>query len=294
MTSTLPFALLAAIGVFAFVDALRPRVPRIQLSAPDQRPVSQRLLDTFFAPAAARVLGIGRIDLAAHKNDLTRRLARAGNPPPFVTADAVLAYRMVAAVLLAAVGGGFGLIVGLGAATLLLMIGLALIGWRLPDQSITNAEHERKEQLMLDAASTMDRLAIYVSSGRALPMAIQSLAERPGGAWVAEFRRLASMYAVRYGDFAGAADEVMAHSGRLPEIVRVLERLKAVQHLGGSLGPVLRQMAADARTAAKLVIMQRGYRNALLMVIPAFFAILAIMAIVMAPGAIKMAGVLGG
>jgi hypothetical protein len=291
---TIPFAFIAAFGVFMFVDALRPRAPRITLMAPDERPVTQRLLDTLFVPAAERVLTLGRVDLRTHKSDLARRLARANYPPPFAAPEVVMSYRLFTAILFAVFGGIFGLLVGLGAATFPLMLALAVFGWAMPDRTIANAERDRKEQLMLDAASTMDRLAIHVSSGSALPMAIRSVAEKPGGAWVAECRKFAAYYATD-GDFEVAADKVMEQSGRLSEIVRVFERLKAANEMGGGgTGKALRQMAADARLSAKLVIAERGYKNAVLMVIPAFFAIIAIMIILVAPGAVKMISVIGG
>ena len=216
-----------------------------------------------------------------------------------------MSYRLFTAILFAVFGGIFGLLVSLGAATLPLMLALAVFGWAMPDRTIANAERDRKEQLMLDAASTMDRLAIHVASGSALPMAIRSVAERPGGAWVGECRKFAAVYAagagrgeqesMAAGDFAGSAQYVIEKSGRLPEIVRVLERLKAAHEMGGGgTSKALRQMAADARLSAKLVIAERGYKNAVLMVIPAFFAIIAIMIILVAPGAVKMISVIGG
>lgn len=291
---TLPLALIAAFGVFMFVDALRPRAPRVKLTAPDDRSMTQRLLDTLFAPAAERVLTLGRVDLRAHKTDLAKRLARANYPTPFTGPEVVMSYRLFTAILFALFGGVFGLIVGLDAATFPLMLVLAVFGWAMPDRSIANAERDRKEQLMLDAASTMDRLAIFVAAGSALPMAIRSVAERPGGAWVGECRKFAAYYATD-GDFDVAADKVLERSGRLPEIVRVFERLKAANEMGGGgTGKALRQMAADARLSARNVIAERGYKNAVLMVIPAFFAIIAIMIILVAPGAVKMISVIGG
>src|SRR5512143_491056 len=116
MTMTLPFAFIAAFGVFMFVDALRPRAPRITLTAPDERPMTQRLLDTLFVPAAERVLTLGRVDLRLHKSDLARRLARASYPPPFAAPEVVMSYRLFTAILFALFGGIFGLVVGLGAA----------------------------------------------------------------------------------------------------------------------------------------------------------------------------------
>lgn len=292
---TLPLAFLTALGLFVFIDGLRPRAPRITLTAPDTRPFTSRLLDTLFLPAAERLLRLSRVDLGTHRIDLSVRLARANYPSPFTTPDLVLAYRLFTALIFALFGGLFGLLIGLGGATLAAMVGLGLAGWGMPDRVIANAIKDRREQLMLDAAATMDRLAIHVAAGSALPMAIRHVSDRPGGEWVATFRQVAARYAASNGDFEQSADDVMDSSGRFPEIVRVLERLKAAKEMGGGgTGKALRQMASDARLSAKLVIAERGYQNAVLMVIPAFFAIIAIMIILVAPGAVRMASVIGG
>ncbi|HKZ86620.1 MAG TPA: type II secretion system F family protein [Anaerolineae bacterium] len=292
---TIPFAFLAAFGVFLFVDALRPRRVRVKLTEADNRPAMQRLIESLFAPAAERVMTIGRgtLRVDTQKADLHVRLARAGYPSGFTTPEQVFGARLFNAVMFAVMVGAFALLIGLAEAALPLMLVAGLLGWGVPSRIVAKAEQERKEQLMLDAASTMDRLAIYVASGAALPSAIRSLAERPGGAWVAEYRKVASAYAVN-GDLAAAFDETAQKAGRLPEIVRVFERLKAAYEMGGGgMARALRQMAGDARITTRLLITERGYKNAVLMVIPAFFAIIAITIILIAPGAVKMLGVLG-
>lgn len=288
MTLTLPFALMAGLGAFLFVDALRPRRKRVQLNAPDERPLMSRLLEAFFTPAAERVLQVRRADLTVLRTDLLVRLKRANYPSPYLTIDAVLGYRVFMAVLLAALGAIGGVLLGLGPGVFVVMAGMVVVGWLTPDKALSSAETERIEQLNLDAASTLDRLAIHVSAGSALPMAVREVAEQPGGAWVAELRHLASAYAIG-GDFAAAADEVMDRCGRLPAIVRVLERLKAASEMGGGgTAKALRQMAHDARETIKILLTERGYRNTTLMVIPAGLAILAVIIVLLAPGMARL------
>lgn len=289
------FAVLAAVGVFLFVDALFPRRARVRLAEADTRPAGQRLMDAFFAPAAERVVSIRRGDLAGVKRDLAQKLARASYPPPFLTPENVLAHQLFSAILFAAFGSVV-IFAGFGSMTLVVMAGLAALGWFAPLQAIANAERERREQLLLDAASTLDRLASYLAAGNALPAAVRSISERPGGAWVAEFRRVAAAYSTTAGgDFVLALDEIVERSGQLPEIKRVAERLKAAYEMGGGgVAKAMRQMAADARINIRLLITERGYRNAVTMVIPAFFAILAMTMILIAPGGTRMIAVIGG
>lgn len=285
-------ALCAAVGVFVAFDALRPRHVRVRLTEADERPLSQRMMDAFFAPAAQRVMTVARVDVEEQKVTLARRLAQAEYP--FASPEDVMGARLFNACLFAIFGGLLCLIIGLVSIAPLIMIGLAAVGWTTPSRTIAKAIQERNEQLILDASSTLDRLAIFLAAGNALPNAVRSLAERPGGAWVAEFRKVASHYAVN-GDFPAALERAMEESGRLPEIVRVLERLRAASEMGGGrTADNLRQMAEDARVRIKLLLTERGYKNAVLMVIPAFFAIIAIAIVLVGPGAVQMMMALGG
>jgi hypothetical protein len=288
-------AFVAGIGTWIAVDALRPRPPRVRLTDQDQRSFIERALDVLFAPAARRVVAFtGQMDLDDYESKMEQKLKQANYPPPFTSPDAVLGYRLFTATLAAVFGGVFAFLIGLGMASVPLMLGLGALGWFIPGRSIEQAIEEREEQLTLDAASTLDRLAIYVAAGNALPAAIQSLADRPGGAWVGEFRKVAGEYAVT-GDFQGSLDAVVRDSGYLPDIARVCERLRAAYGMGGGgIADSLRRMARDARIDIRLMITERGYKNAVKMVIPAFFAIIATTIILVAPGAVQMVSVLMG
>ena len=287
-------ALIAAVGAFLAVQAIgRPRL-RVRLTERDERPFAQRVIEAFFAPAAARVSTVlSRTSIADTRATLERRLARAGYPPPFTNAQSVLGYRLFLAVFSAAWGVLFAAITGMGTMALPLALALSVIGWMMPDRIIANAERERVEQLILDAASTLDRLAIFVAAGNALSAAVTSLAARPGGAWVAEFRRIAAHYAT-HGDFAAALEDAIERNGRLPDVARVCERLRAAYVMGGrGTAQGLRRMAQDARTRVCNVITERGYRNAVLMILPAYFAVVAAGIVLIAPGAVRMLAALG-
>ncbi len=297
---SLLFGFLAAFGMFLAVDAFFPRPVKVRLTGPDNRAFLPRLMDAFFTPAGKRVAQIGRRDWEQQRSDLEERLARAGYPAPFLTPESVMGYRIFTAGLFAGMVGIFALLLslvlpgGLGGMELPFVIGAGLLGWFMPLQTIANAEQQRKEQLTIDAASTLDRLAIYISAGYALPSAINALSERPGGAWIGEFRQIAADYSVTQ-DFKGALQTADRRCGHLQEIIRVTERLEAAYEMGGGgLAQTLRRMANDARVRIKLLLTERGYKNAVMMVIPAFFAIIAIALLLIAPGAIQLVGVLGG
>jgi tight adherence protein C len=290
MNSTIALlAFTAAVGAFLVVQSLgRPRL-RVRLTERDERPFAQRVVEAFFAPAAVRVMTtFGRTSAEDTRATLERRLARAGYPSPFANAQSVLGYRLFLAVFSTACGALFAAITGMGAMALPMALALGAIGWLMPDRIIASAQAQRVEQLTLDAASALDRLAIFVAAGNALPAAVTSLAERPGGAWVAEFRRIAAHYAT-HGDFAAALEDAIERNGGLPEITRVCERLRAAYVMGGrGISQSLRRMAQDARTRVRNVITERGYRNAVLMILPAFLALVAAGIVLIAPGAAQM------
>jgi pilus assembly protein TadC len=289
------FAFLSFLGVLLTIDALRPRPPRVRLTKPESGPLLNRLLDAFFAPAAMRVASIGRGDIAKMKEDLEIKLRRAGYPPPFTKPEDVFAHKLFTAGLLAVMGFFFFALLGLGSGSLAFSLILALIGWKMPDNALRTAEQRRREALIMDAASVLDRLAIHVAAGNPLPTAVRNLAESPGqGPWLEEMRKIGANYAVT-GDFAAALDDAVERNGGLPEIARVCERLKAAYEMGGGkTSQSLRQMAQEARTTMKLLIAERGYRNAVLMVIPALFALIAISMILLGPGAVRMFAAFGG
>jgi len=294
MNPVLLISVIAGVGVFLIVEALRPRHVRVRLTDEDQRPLLERLVDTMFAPITARIMSIGgRVDMDERRDTLERQLKRAGYPAPYTSSQAVLGYKLFNAVLYAAFLGLFALLTGwLGTAPILLIAG-AVFGWGIPDRIIRSAEQNRREQLTLDAASTLDRLAIFVAAGNALPAAIISLTQRPGGLWIHFFRRVAAEYATS-GDLPAALEKINEESGRLPEVTRVTDRLRAAHEMGGGgVATSLRRMAGDARMRIRLLITERGYRNAVLMVIPSFFAIVATMMVLMAPGALRMLFLLG-
>ena len=283
-SSTVIWALMFGAGIFLFIQSLGARKLRVRLTQEDQRPALERMVESLFAPAAKRVLTAGKVDLGEHERALAMRLARAGYPQMFTSPDAVIGYRLFSAVIFAAMGGLFGLVISMGVLTLAIMGILAAMGWAMPDRVIANAERDRREQLTLDAASTLDRLAIYVAAGNALPAAITSVSRKPGGAWVVLFRRVAALYHTE-GDFKMVIERVIEENGRLPDIARVLDRLVAAYDMGGGrVAEGLRRMAGDARIRIRLLITERGHRNSILMVIPAFFAIVAMTIVLIGPG----------
>jgi len=129
-------------------------------------------------------------------------------------------------------------------------LGLGLLGFFIPDREIQTAIDERRRQVTTEMALTLDRLALLLKAGIALPEAIGVLTEAPGGPFIAALRRVGRQIgAGGYREIDRALDDFMADLPEDPEVVRFVNRLK----LGFQGTPVSESLLVQAeRLRAKL------------------------------------------
>ncbi len=202
------------------------------------------------------------------------------------------AYKLAAAALVALLSAGMGAfaasILEISAnSALLWAVGGAAAGFLLPDLDLQAQLQRRDDQLLADMATALDRLANFLVGGQPLPQAINCLAARPGGAFVQELALVAGSYNVGV-NLSTALQELLTLNGDLAVLVPFVNLCRAGQHMGGGVSASLRELARELRTELKQRIETRGSRNAVLMVIPAFLAVLATLAVLTAPGFIRI------
>ena len=297
MTPALWFACLGSGGMFLIVSAGQRRAPRRsalngglqQVQA--QRPLVDRLCGTW----AASVLG------RRNAADVETRLKQAGfwqrAGALYPDTRTFYAYQVASAALLAVVGLGFGVLLALiggfePTLGLPVALGTGVLGFFLPPADLQNRVARRDDQMLADMASALDRLANFLAAGYPLPLAIQRLAERPGGVFVAELRDVAAQYSVS-GDLVAGIDTLLAANGNLPPLIPFASLVRTAARLGGGSGAALRALAAELREELTQRITARGYRNTVLMIVPAFLAILATLLVLAAPGALRAFASLG-
>jgi pilus assembly protein TadC len=207
------------------------------------------------------------------------------------------ATKLASATLLAVVGLGFGLLLAqIGGLNPAMSLGVALgtgaLGLFLPDLDLKGKVARRDDQMIADMASALDRLANFLAAGYPLPYAIHQLAERPGGIFVAELREVAAQYNVS-GDLAAGVEALLEANGNLPPLIPFATLVRTAARLGGGVSEALRALAEEMRAELTQRITARGYRNTVLMIVPAFFAILATLLVLAAPGALRAFASLG-
>lgn len=291
MTSALWFAFLGGVGTFLIVSAGQRRAPRrVTLSGGLEQVQARRpLVDRLFGAWAEGLLG------RRNAADVETRLKQAGfwqrAGALYPDTRTFYAYQIASAALLAVVGLGFGVLLasiggfdpGLG---LPVALGTGVLGFFLPAMDLKNRVARRDDQMIADMASALDRLANFLAAGYPLPLAIHRLAERPGGVFVAELRDVAAQYSVS-GDLAAGIDTLLESNGNLPPLIPFASLVRTAARLGGGVGEPLRDLAAELRAELTQRITARGYRNTVLMIVPAFFAILATLLVLAAPGALR-------
>jgi pilus assembly protein TadC len=290
-------AFLGGLGTLLIVTAGRRRAPRtlsVRLGL-EQVEARRPLVDRLFGRLAA--------DLAQRRNraDIETLLRQAGfwhrMGAPYPDTRTFFATKLAAATGLAVVGLGFGVLlavigdldpaVGLGVA-----VGTGALGFFLPDMDLKGKVARRDDQMIADMASALDRLANFLAAGFPLPYAIHQLAQRPGGVFVAELRTVAAQYNVS-GDLAAGVEALLEDNGNLPPLIPFVTLVKTASRLGGGVSDPLRALAEELRAELTQRITARGYRNTVLMIVPAFFAILATLLVLAAPGALRAFANLG-
>ncbi len=290
MTS-LWLAFLGGLGALLIVTAARRRAPRTLALRVGLEQVQAR------RPLVDRLFGRLAQDLARRGNrtDVETQLKQAGLwervGALYPDARTFYAYKLASAAGLGVLGLGFGvLLAGIGGLPPSLSLGVAAgtgsLGFFLPDLDLKGRVARRDDQMIADMASALDRLANFLAAGFPLPYAIHQLAQRPGGVFVAELRNVAAQYNVS-GDLTAGIDALLEDNGNLLPLVPFATLVKTATRLGGGVGESLRALAEELRAELTQRITARGYRNTVLMIVPAFFAILATLLVLAAPGALR-------
>jgi pilus assembly protein TadC len=298
----LVFPILGAVGVFLVVVSLfaspRPLAATAlgerlgSLSTPlfgaDQasraRPLADRLAEVLFGSAGQR------LGQALNRRDADElRLKLAGWPKPYTSVETLYTYKVAITIWMGVLGllMGSAISVFLSAvAPLILPLGVVMgaLGFFVPDLAVSRAASRRREHTISEMASALGRLAIFVTAGNRLPVAIREIGQRPGGPFVQELRQVAADYGVS-ADLEGALD-AMGRRYPMPEILAFTGRMKVALQQGGSIAPALQAQAQQSREKLNLILEERAGRNTLMMLAPLGLAVMSGMTILIAPGAV--------
>lgn len=207
-----------------------------------------------------------RISPRSSVETVTNKLMRAGlsrkvSPTSYLASKALLAL------------GGFlggqvvaGVVGANGSKSLLLSIGIALVGFVLPDVAVTLKSRTRKEILRAELPDALDLLAVSVEAGLGFDGAIWKLTEHMEGPLADEFAL--ALGEMRIGESRQNALTKMMKRVETPEFSAFVRAIIQADQLGISLGRILKVQATDTRTRRQLAAEERAMKAPIKMLFP--------------------------
>ncbi|MFC0036833.1 type II secretion system F family protein [Actinomadura rayongensis] len=271
----------AAGGVAAIERSYAPRVAGpAEVAAPEGA----------FLPVFARfALRLSRADKVAR---LRARLDVAGNPEPW-TPDRLLSFKGVGLVGGALIGVLFGLSTGVGLG-FVFVVGLAALGFFLPDILLYNAGIKRQDQISQSLPDLLDLLGISVQAGLGFDAALTRVALSIEGPLGREMARL--LQEMRLGASREEALKSLADRTSVDELHTFTAALVQAAGLGIPVGDILREQASELRIKRRQTAEERAQKVSVKITFPVVVCILpALFIIVIGPGILSMisSGVFG-
>ena len=222
-----------------------------------------------------------------NEDEIRHRLAGAGmytvSPSAFVGARAIATVVLPGVVMFcaSAFGGGFVLLV-FGT-----VVGV-LLGWRLPDIAVERRAKARLNQIDRDMPELVDLLIVTIEAGVGFSGALQMASGRVTGP-LGEELRLATQEQ-RMGLSTGESLENMMARVDSPSMRSFVRSILQGEHLGVSIGQILRNLAAEMRKRRRAAAEERAQKAPIKMLFPLVFLIFPSLFIVLLYPALSQIG----
>jgi len=235
------------------------------------------------AARARRLTPAGRIDA------LERRILLAGT-------SAWPLERVLALKLLGGAGGaGLGLLLVTskgGALNVVLAVGMALLGFFLPDLLLYNQAEKRQVLLRRELPDTLDHLTVSVEAGLGFDAALARAAHAGKGPLAAELAR--TLQDVQAGMSRGQALRALLDRTDVAELKQFVHAVIQAESFGIPLAQVLRVQASELRVKRRQLAEERALKLPVKVLFPLVFCIFPTMFIViLGPAALRMIDTLG-
>lgn len=253
------------------------------VAAEIDRPFTERVL----APLQDRTVGLGRRLTGADQAErLRRKLDLAGNPRGW-TVDRVVSTKVLGAIAFPAVVLVYGLLIGVSAAVLLVLIlGGAVLGFFAVDLYLYQCAYNRADQIRRTLADAVDLLTISVEAGLGFDAAVQQVARNTTGALAEEFSRV--LREMQLG--MGRADALRAMADRtdVDDLKAFAGAMVQADAFGIGIGQVLRVQSAEIRTKRRQYAEEKAQKVPVKIMIPLILCILpCLFVVVMGPAVLS-------
>ncbi len=140
------------------------------------------------------------------------------------------------------------------------------VGWLLPDTKLEGAVKKRQHLLTVEMGYRIPELAAYVRAGNSVIRAFRHLADRPGGPFIAEIRRVLAVYDATTS--LSVALEQMVERNQMRATSEFGQQVLMVEKEGGSLGPALDVLSESAQDNLRCRLKEQAESNANAMTLP--------------------------
>jgi tight adherence protein C len=191
---------------------------------------------------------------------LSAGLARKVTPTAFLATKAALALG----------GAVIGVVMGGSVAGAMAVVPFAVlctfIGFALPGMVLTMKIRARREALRMELPDALDLLAVSVEAGLGFDGAIVKLTEHLDGPLVEEFTL--TLNEMRIGESRHDALKKLAERAAAPEVGHFTRAIIQADHLGISLGRILKVQASDTRDRRQAAAEEKAMKAPIKMLFP--------------------------
>lgn len=258
--------------------------PRVLRDHELEKPFTERVI----GPLSKRFIAAGRWATPDDRLDrVRRRLDLAGNPPGW-DVDRVLGLKALGLLVGLFLGAVLPSLFGAGLRwTLVLTLGLAVLGWFTPNMWIYQVGYNRTERLRNELPDAIDLLTISVEAGLAFDAALAQVAQNTEGPLGQEFFRV--LQEMQIG--TGRLDALRALSDRtdLEELRVFVGAMVQADGFGIPVANVLRVQSREMRVKRRQRAEEKAQKVPVKILFPLILCIMpALFIVVLGPAAIQM------
>jgi tight adherence protein C len=227
-----------------------------------QRPFSER----FLRPAIERLGSLmSRSTPQKARQNLMNRLDLAGRPGNLTPED-FAAVRIVAAVVMAAVGLLLGLLLHSPIALAISMAGGAILGFYLPVMWLKQKVDARRSEIQKGLPDAMDLLVIAVDAGLGFDAALARVTDKYRNALSDEFAKV--LREVSLGRPRLEAMDEMGRSSGVEDLHNFIQAIIQSEQFGTGIGKILRIQADEMRRKRRQRAQEKAAQATLKMLLP--------------------------
>jgi tight adherence protein C len=260
-------------------------------AAPDpmRRELDKPFRDRVSGPALRRLTDAGRrLTPSDQAGRLRRKLDLAGNPPGWDT-DRILAFKMLGLLVGAVVGVLLPLLFGNVLWAIVLGIGLAALGFFLPNIVLYQTAYNRSERIQRELPDALDLLVISVEAGLGFDAALSQVARNTEGPLAEEFFRV--LQEMQLGTGRAEAMRALSERTDVADLRGFITAMVQADSFGIPVANVLRIQAREMRIRRSQRAEEAAQKVPVKILFPLIFCILpALFIVILGPAVIQIIG----